>query len=307
MSLLKNELQNQIPDVQNEIKQLIADKGDKKISDVTVAQAYSGMRGIKAFVCDTSSVSADKGLIVRGIPLLDITHILPEEVFFLLLTGRLPEESELVDLKNDFSSHLDVPGYVWNLLKEMPSDSHPMTMFNTAILAMQGESVFRKRYDEGMSKSEYWEAILDDGIRLLAKLPTLGAGIYRMRFEKGERIAPDPEQDWAGNFVHMIGLPDETGDFHKLMQLYFMLHCDHEGGNVSAFASHTVASALSDPYYAVSAGLNGLAGPLHGLANQECLKFVLSVRDEFNGLPSEDELKDYCWKLLNSGLVIPVY
>ena len=307
MSLLKKELQNQIPNVQNEIKQLIADKGAKKISDVTVAQAYSGMRGIKAFVCDTSSVSADKGLIIRGIPLLDITHILPEEVFFLLLTGRLPEESELVDLKNDFSSHLDVPGYVWNLLKEMPSDSHPMTMFNTAILAMQGESVFRKRYDEGMSKSEYWEAILDDGIRLLAKLPTLGAGIYRMRFEKGERIAPDPDQDWAGNFVHMIGLSDETGDFHKLMQLYFMLHCDHEGGNVSAFASHTVASALSDPYYAVSAGLNGLAGPLHGLANQECLKFVLSVRDEFNGLPSEDELKDYCWKRLNSGRVIPGY
>ena len=307
MSLLKKELQNQIPNVQNEIKQLIADKGDKKISDVTVAQAYSGMRGIKAFVCDTSSVSADKGLIVRGIPLLDITHILPEEVFFLLLTGRLPEESEQADLKKDFSSHLGVPGYVWNLLKEMPSDSHPMTMLNTAILAMQGESVFRKRYDEGMSKSEYWEAILEDGIRLLAKLPALGAGIYRMRFRKGDRIEPDTNKDWAGNFVHMIGLPDDNGDFHKLMQLYFMLHCDHEGGNVSAFASHTVASALSDPFYAVSAGLNGLAGPLHGLANQECLKFVLDIHGHFSGAPTKDQLRDFCWNRLNSGQVIPGY
>ena len=307
MSLLKQELRKQIPDVQNEIKQLIVEKGDQKISDVTVAQAFSGLRGIKAFVCDTSSVSAEKGLIIRGIPLLEITHILPEEVFFLLLTSRLPNEEELADLKNDFSSHLEVPDYVWNVLSEMPDDAHPMTLFNTAILAMQGESVFRKKYDDGMPKTEFWEAILEDGIRLLAKLPTLGAGIYRMRFNKGDRIAPDPNQDWSGNFVHMIGLPDETGDFHKLMQLYFMLHCDHEGGNVSAFASHTVASALSDPYYAVTAGLNGLAGPLHGLANQECLKFVLSVRDEFDGLPSKEELKQYCWDRLNNGRVIPGY
>lgn len=307
MSLLKQELRKQIPRVQNEIKQLIIDKGDEKISDVTVAQAFSGLRGIKAFVCDTSSVSADKGLIIRGIPLLEITHILPEEVFFLLLTGRLPNKDELADLKNDFSSHLEVPDYVWRVLSEMPDDAHPMTLFNTGILAMQNESVFRKKYDDGMPKTEFWEAILEDGIRLLAKLPTLGAGIYRMRFNKGDRIAPDPNQDWSGNFVHMIGLPDDTGDFHKLMQLYFMLHCDHEGGNVSAFASHTVASALSDPYYAVTAGLNGLAGPLHGLANQECLKFVLSVRDEFGGVPSEEELKKYCWDRLNNGRVIPGY
>ena len=57
----------------------------------------------------------------------------------------------------------------------------------------------------------------------------------------------------------MVGLPDESGDLHKLMQLYFMLHCDHEGGNVSAFASHTVASALSDPYYAVSGWLKWIS------------------------------------------------
>jgi citrate synthase len=307
MNLLKNELKNQIPIVQDEIKQLIKEKGDEKISDVSVAQAYSGLRGIKAFVCDTSSVSAEKGLIIRGIPLLELTYILPEEVFFLLLTGKLPDSTELNDLKDEFSTHLNVPDYVWNVLDEMPDDAHPMTMFNTGILAMQGESVFRKRYDEGMPKSEYWEAILEDGIRLLAKLPALGAGIYRMRFNKGDRIAPDSKRDWAGNFVHMIGLPDETGDFHKLMQLYFMLHCDHEGGNVSAFASHTVASALSDPYYSVCAGLNGLAGPLHGLANQECLKFVLNVRDQFNGLPTEDGLREYCWSRLKSGRVIPGY
>ena len=307
MNLLKKELSDQIPKVQNEIKSLIDQKGSEKISEVTVAQAYSGLRGIKAFVCDTSSVSADKGLIIRGMPLLEITHISPEEVFFLLLTSRLPNETEINDLKKEFSKHLSVPDYVWNVLNEMPKNSHPMTMFNTGILAMQGESIFKKRYNEGMKKSEYWEAVLDDGVRLLAKLPSLGAGIYRMCFEKGDRISPDSNLDWSGNFVKMIGLSDDNGDFHKLMKLYLMLHCDHEGGNVSAFASHTVASALSDPYYAVSAGLNGLAGPLHGLANQECLKFVLNIRDHFNGVPTEDELKKFCWDRLNSGRVIPGY
>ena len=307
MSSLKEQLKNKIPVVQEEIKNLLHEKGDKKIGEVTVSQAYSGMRGIKAFVCDTSSVSADKGLIIRGKPLLDITDITPEEVFFLLLTGDLPTVDQMDSLKKEFSSHLIVPDYVWNVLKALPEDTHPMTMFNTGILAMQGESVFQKKYDKGMPKEKYWEAILDDGIRLLAKLPTLGAGIYRMRFKKGPNIAPDSTKDWAGNFVHMTGLPDEDGSFHKLMQLYFMLHCDHEGGNVSAFASHTVASALSDPYYAVSAGLNGLAGPLHGLANQECLKFVLSVFDEFKGLPNENALTEYCWNRLNNGRVIPGY
>ena len=217
MSLLKERLRQQIPQVQNNINELITEKGNEKISDVTVAQAYSGLRGIKAFVCDTSSVSADKGLIIRGTPLLDITHISPEEVFYLLIAGELPSDEELADLKNEFSKHLDVPGYVWDVLDAMPDDSHPMTMFNTGILAMQGQSVFRERYDNGMGKSEFWEAILDDGIRLLAKLPNLGAGIYRMRFKKGDRIQPDINLDWAGNFVHMIGLPDESGNFHKLM------------------------------------------------------------------------------------------
>lgn len=307
MSLLNQELKRQIPVMQKEIKDLIATKGDQKISEVTVAQAFSGLRGIKAFVCDTSSVSADKGLIIRGMPLLDITHISPEEVFYLLLTSRLPNDAELSDLKSQYSEHLDVPDYVWNVLKEMPDDSHPMTLFNTAILAMQGESVFREKYDNGMPKTEFWEAILEDGIRLLAKLPTLGAGIYRMRFNKGERIAPDSTKDWSGNFVHMTGLPDETGDFEKLMKLYFMLHCDHEGGNVSAFSGLTVASALSSPFLSVAAGLNGLAGPLHGLANQECLKFVLEVRDHFDGAPTQEELKQFCWDRLDKGRVIPGY
>jgi len=307
MSLLKRKLEEKIPLWKEEASDLIKSKGSSKISDVTVSQAYGGMRGIKGFVCDTSSVSADSGLIIRDHPLLEITHLLPEEVFILLLTGDLPTEEEVADLQNQYTKNAPVPEYVWDVLKSMPEDSHPMAMFNAGILAMQRESIFAKKYAEGMPKEDYWKYCLDDGINLLAKLPGLAAGIYRIHFNKGELIEYDSELDWAENFVHMIGIEDPTGNFKKLMQIYFMLHCDHEGGNVSAFAAHTVASALSDPYYAVSAGLNGLAGPLHGLANQACLKFVLDVLDHFSAVPSKEELKQFSWDRLNSGQVIPGY
>ncbi|MDP7126421.1 MAG: citrate (Si)-synthase, partial [Candidatus Marinimicrobia bacterium] len=307
MTLLKQKLADKISQWRDEALDLVKNTGDKKISDVTVAQAYGGMRGVRGFVCDTSSVSAEKGLIIRGHPLLEITHLLPEEIFFLLITGDLPTAEELADLKSQYSSQAVVPGYVWDVMKKMPEDSHPMAMFNTGIMVMQCESVFRRKYDAGVPREEYWEYCLEDGINLLAKLPGLAAGIYRIHFNKGDLIDHDPGLDWSENFVHMTGIDDPGGQFKKLIQLYFMLHCDHEGGNVSAFAAHTVASALSDPYYSVAAGLNGLAGPLHGLANQECLKFVLEIHDHFKSSPSKEDLKQFCWDRLNSGRVIPGY
>ena len=303
--MLQDTLAKKIPDWQKEIQDILKNKGDAIISEVTVAQAYGGMRGIKGLTCETSAVSADDGLIIRGYPLLDITHISPEEVFYLLLTGDIPNDAAIKDIQDQFRSNQDVPQYIWDLLEAMPAESHPMTMLTTAIQAMQVDSQFVKHYDEGMPKTDFWRCTLEDGIRLLGVLPGIAAGIYRMRFNKGDRITPDPTLDWAGNFAHMLGI--EGDDFKKLMRLYLMLHCDHEGGNVSAFSSLTVASALSSPFLSVAAGLNGLAGPLHGLANQECLKFVLEVRDHFKGAPTKDELKQFCWDRLNGGRVIPGY
>lgn len=307
MPTLLETLSKKIPNWRYEAKQILEEKGDKVVSNVTVAQAYGGMRGVKGLVCDTSAVSPDSGLIIRGRPLLEITDILPEEVFYLLLTGELPDKNALKDLQAQLTDHAEVPSYVWDVLHAMPKDSHPMAMFDTAILVMEKESIFRKRYDEGLQKQDYWKAILEDAIRLVAKLPAIGAGVYRIRFEKGDLIDPDKKLDWGANFAHMLGIDDPDGTLKKLMRLYLMLHCDHEGGNVSAFSGLTVASALSDPYYAVSAGLNGLAGPLHGLANQECLKFVLDIKDHFGGSPSQNELRKFVWDRLNSGRVVPGY
>lgn len=305
MSLLKKKLADQIPGLREDIRNLIKTHGGKVISDVTVQQAYGGMRGVKGMVCDTSVVEPDKGLIIRGIPVLELTDKLPEEIFWLLLTGELPSAEELKSLQDDLRQRYEVPGYVWDVLRAMPKDSHPMTMLDTGILVLQHESEFARRYSE-MAKTEYWDAALEDALRIIGMIPGIAAGVYRIRYDKGDLIAPDNSLDWAANYVHMLGL-EETEDCYDMMRLYLLLHSDHEGGNVSANTCHTVGSALSDPYYAVSAGLNGLAGPLHGLANQECLGFVLKVIERFNGVPTEKQLTDMCWELLNSGQVIPGY
>ena len=304
---LKARLAGQIPGLREQARALAKEHGDTVISKVTVAQVFGGMRGVNGLVCDTSVVEPDSGLIIRGMPIGALAQRLPEEVFYLLCTGELPSAEALASLQAEFRQHAQVPAYVWDVLRAMPEDSHPMTMYSTAVLVMERDSIFRRRYSEGMTKDEYWIAALDDSIRMIAKLPGIAAGIYRLHYGKGDPIPPDPALDWGANYAHMLGLPDPDGEFRNLMRLYMTLHSDHEGGNVSAFTCHTVGSALSDPYYAVSAGLNGLAGPLHGLANQECLKFVLEVLKKFKGVPTDEDLHTFAWVTLENGHVIPGY
>jgi citrate synthase len=305
--MLKDKLAAILPDQVSAIKQFLAENGNKVVSEVTLAQAYGGMRGIKGLVCDTSEVPPQKGLIIRGIELAELTDKLPEEILFLLLTGQLPNAAELADLQNDLKEREDVPEYVWNVIDNMPESSHPMTMFNTAILVMQNESKFAHKYEEGMPKSDYWIYTLEDALDIIAKVPAIAAYIYRKKFNKGARIESNKSYDWGKNYVHMLGFEDKEDKFAKLMRLYLTLHSDHEGGNVSAFSAGTINSALSDLYYSLSGGLNGLAGPLHGLANQECLGWVLEVMEQFGGVPSEEQIEKMAWDTLNNGQVIPGY
>lgn len=307
MSLLFKKLSEVLPPQIEKIKEFVKNYGDKVVSEVTIKQVYGGMRGVKSLVCDTSEVPPDKGLIIRGIELKELTEKIPEEILWLLLTSELPSQEELEDLQSELKNRSNVPDYVWKVIDAMPEDSHPMAMFNTAILVMQKESIFAKQYDEGMAKPDYWKATLEDLLNILAKLPAIGAYVYRKRYNKGPRIEQDLSKDWSGNYVHMLGLGDPNGEFSKLMRLYLNLHSDHEGGNVSAMTGSVVNSALSDLYYSLSAGLNGLAGPLHGLANQECLKWILETMEKFGGVPTEEQLEKFAWDTLNAGRVIPGY
>lgn len=307
MATLQQKLAQLIPEYRQKIKTFRKEHGAKEISKVTVGQFLGGLRGVYGLLCDTSLVEPDKGLIIRGYPLLEIKDKWPEEIFFCLLTGEFPDAEAKKALQQDLDKRSYVPEYVWDVLTSMPADSHPMAMLDTAILALERESVFRQRYSEGMVKDDYWLPSLEDALHILAKVPSIAAGVYRIRYDKGDIIPWTMGLDLGANYANMLGLADPIGDFAKLMRLYLTFHCDHEGGNVSAYTCFTVSSALSDPYYAVSAGLNGLAGPLHGLANQECLNWILELMQKFEGVPTKEQIKKHVEDTLAAGKVIPGY
>jgi citrate synthase len=306
MSKIIEKLNHKIESWRTEQKELLEKAGSIVMSEVTVSQAFGGMRGIRSLICDTSRVPQDEGLLIRGTPLKELFDKTPEEIFFLLLTGDLPNEDELTDFSSEIKKRKEVPNYVWDVLKKMPKDSHPMTMLSTAVLVMQRESSFAKEYDKGIRKDVYWESTLEDALNIVAKMPAIAAAIYRLRFDKGDIISPQKDMDLAGDYVYMLGLEDND-EFKDLIRLYLVAHCDHEGGNVSALATQTINSALSDLYYSISGGFNGLAGPLHGLANQESLKWMLEVMEKYNGTPSKEQVREILKETLDAGKVIPGY
>lgn len=315
MASLKEKFASKLGPMQERVRNIIKEHGDVKISDVTVTQAYGGMRGVKCMVTETSALDPYEGIRFRGFSIPELREKLPkapggeeplpEGIFYLLLTGELPTEDDVSLITKEWQKRSALPQYLIDTLKSIPKDTHPMTQFSMGILALQKDSIFAQRYREGMPKTEYWDPMYEDVMNLLAKLPHIAAYIYRKIYKNNDHIPADPDMDWGGNFAHMLGIENE--EFKELMRLYLVLHSDHEGGNVSAHTTHLVGSALSDAYYSLSAGMNGLAGPLHGLANQEVLRWIMDLRDKLGSSPSKEELKKYVWDTLNSGQVIPGY
>ena len=315
MSTLKETLLQKIEAHRQRTTRLLKQHGDVKLSDVTITQAIGGARGVRCLVTDTSYLDPMEGIRFRGKTIPETFEALPkvpgseypyvEGFWHFILTGDVPTLEQAQAAVEDFKPRARVPRYVFDVLRAMPRDTHPMTMFSAAILSMQRESVFAQAYRKGMSKMDYWDPMYEDCSNLLAKLPEIGAYIYRIKFKGDTPIQPDPNLDLGGNFAHMMGIGHPYDD---VARMYFILHSDHESGNVSAHTVHLVASALSDCYYALSAGINGLAGPLHGLANEEVLRWTQAFMEKLGGKePTEDVIKEALWETLNSGQVIPGY
>ncbi|HYK43560.1 MAG TPA: citrate (Si)-synthase, eukaryotic [Parafilimonas sp.] len=316
MGVLKDRFREKADSAAAEIKELLQANGNKVIGDVKLAQVYQGMRGITGLVTETSLLDPQEGIRFRGysIPELreklpkanDGTEPLPEGLFHLLLIGELPTNDEANHITSVLQRRSHVPTHVFATIDALPLNAHPMTMFVTAVMALQTESNFAKRYAEGMSKKDHWSAIFDDSMDLIARLPRIAAYIYRRKYKENAHIQPNGLLDWAGNLAHMMGFEDES--FKELMRLYMTIHSDHEGGNVSAHTTHLVGSALSDPYLSYAAGMNGLAGPLHGLANQEVIKWIFEMQDELGTkTPSKEQIGEYVRKTLQQGKVVPGY
>lgn len=314
MDRIKEHFATKIGPAQAEIKAFLAEHGEKSLGEITVAQVYQGMRGMTALICETSKLDAQEGIRFRGysIPELQVklpkypggAEPLPEGLFHLILMNEMPDDDDVRRLSNSWARRAIVPMHVFKAIDALPMTAHPMTQFVIAIMALRTESEFGKAYARGISKSEYWEYTYEDAMNLIARLPRVAAYIYRRTYKNGEHIEPDPKLDWAGNFAHMLGYENE--EFRELMRLYMTIHSDHEGGNVSAHAVHLVGSALSDAYQSFAAGMNGLAGPLHGLANQEVIKWTLEMLESLGTeTPSKDQIAQYVHDTLKGGKVVP--
>jgi citrate synthase len=315
--LLHEEISAKLPAWRDRMRSLAKDHADVVVDQVTIGQIVGGMRDIKSLLTDISFVDPAEGIRFRGMSIPELLKALPKGrgakmplvggLYYLLMVGDVPTREQALEVEAEWARRAIVPDYVFKMLKSMPKDTHPMTLFSQAVLALQNTSAFAKQYHLGMKKDAYWEPALEDSLNLTAQLPVIAAFIYRMKYF-GETKKPrfNPKWDYGTNFAKMLKVDDKKG-YADLARLYFILHSDHESGNVSAHAMHLVGSTLSDPYYSFSASLNGLAGPLHGLANQECLGWLIDVRTKFGGVPSRDELYKFAWDTLNGGKVIPGY
>jgi citrate synthase len=316
MGIIKDRFKAKADQANAEIKELLKEHGNKKIGEVTLSQVYQGMRGMTGLVTETSLLDAQEGIRFRGYTIPELqeklpksgsgSEPLPEGLFYLMLIGELPSEDDAEHISGVWQRRSHVPNHVFATIDALPLTTHPMTMFVVGIMALQTESNFAKRYSEGMNKKDYWDATFDDAMDLISRLPRIAAYIYRRKYKNNQHIQPNGLLDWSGNLAHMMGYEDDS--FKDLMRLYMTIHADHEGGNVSAHTTHLVGSALSDAYQSLAAGMNGLAGPLHGLANQEVIKWIFEMREQLGtDAPSKEQIVDYVKKTLEAGKVVPGY
>lgn len=300
-----------------EIKEFLKANADVQMGTYTLDSVVSGMKGMIGLITETSLLDAEEGIRFRGYSIPELreklprlegtTEPLPEGLFYLMLTGEVPSYDDMYEVGSNWTKRAVVPKHVFEVIDALPTTTHPMTQFSVAIMAMQTESEFAAAYRRGVNKKDYWLYTFEDSMNLIARLPRVAAYIYRRTYKNNVHIEPNPKLDWAANFAHMLGYGDNEG-FKELMRLYMVIHADHEGGNVSAHTTHLVGSALSDPYLSFSAAMNGLAGPLHGLANQEVIRWVLELQEALGGgKPSKQQIEEYINKTINEGKVVPGY
>eukprot|EP00980_Cylindrotheca_fusiformis_P019387 scaffold6661_cov109-Cylindrotheca_fusiformis.AAC.7 len=320
VTTLQETLAAQLPEKQKSLAALKKEHGSHVIGEVTIDQCIGGARGVKSMLWETSNLDPNEGIRFRGLTIPECQAVLPtysgvtgdgepmlESLLWLLLTSEVPTKEQVDTLTAELHSRAELPSHVIPLLNSLPKEMHPMTQMSIGLSACQTESKFSKAYADGVPKNVYHEYVLEDILKVIAVLPEIAATIYRNVYHDGV-VNKDPSLDYSGNFCRMLGYDDPS--FDELMRLYLCIHTDHEGGNASAHTTHLVGSTLSDPFLSYTAGLNALAGPLHGLANQEVLRWIQALKDKFDAEGkevNETTITEFAWDTLNAKKVIPGY
>ena len=303
MKRLVEKLSDQVvPSYRRRIADLVAAHGKNPLGSISVSQLTHGLRDVRALVCDTSVVDPGDGLKVRGRPIRALRGHPVEALFWLLLTGELPTRPELSELQAELLRRAEWPDGVETILGQVPVGTPPMSLLTILLLASRHRSRFAQVVCAGVDRQGWWRYALEDAIDILALLPLFVGAIYRLRVRSALPAAP-LALEWAERFSQLLGFDDPL--IHDLLRLSTVVHSDHESGHVSAMASHIVGSALSDPYYALAAGMCGLAGPRHGGANENATRFVLDLMRRFGGVPRTEEIEAAIVERLDRGLTIP--
>lgn len=300
-----------LPDTRTRLTTLRKTHGNVVVDNMTIGQLIGGMRGSKLLVTETSAPDPEKGILFRGLTVQEVLRRLPrnerypmvEGMLFFLVTGEIPSMDDVEDLRMELARRAHLPQDTIDLMNTLPSNMPSLTQLSAGLLSLQTYSHFAKAYNQGIKKTEYWKPIFEDSLDLIARLPVLAAYIYKTKYRRGPVERVNERLDWAANFGRMLGFNDRS--FHEYLRMYAIIHSDNGGGNVSAHATHLVASALSDPYLSYSAGLNGLSGPLHGLAGQTFMKWLTTMRSKLGDTATEARLEEYVKKTLESGERIP--
>ncbi|HSA99184.1 MAG TPA: citrate/2-methylcitrate synthase, partial [Anaerolineales bacterium] len=156
--ILHEKLSAQLPEWRERIKSLAKEHGEVKVADVTVGQVIGGMRDIKSMVTDISFVDPAEGIRFRGMSIPELLKKLPKArggkmplvggLYYLLMIGEVPTKEQAMEVEAEWAKRSNVPDYVFKMIKSMPKETHPMTLFSQAVLALQNNSVFAKKYHE---------------------------------------------------------------------------------------------------------------------------------------------------------------
>jgi len=231
---------------------------------ITTAHLDTGLRGYPVGYCRTSKVDPHQGVSYVGYPITELARREPIDIVHLMFKRELPTGEQREKLSADLKARRGIPAEVLTTLASLPKSGHPMAWLGTGLQLL------------GLhTRTGDW---MEDALNLVARTPELVAAIFRLHSGLGEPIAPSKDLGLIEDFVHMLGIPGADKDkLAELLKVFYILHVDHGGGNLSTFTGKAVASGHADIFTAMSAAMGALSGPLHGGANQACLEQLREV------------------------------
>ena len=230
-------------------------------------------------------IDGDEGILrYRGYAIEDLAENASfVEVAYLLIKGELPTAEQLKSFEERIAQHAEAPQGIYDLVAAMPEDAHPMSILSTAVSAL---GTFNQDTIDVYDDAQMEEA----AVRLLGAMPVLTALAHRRRFGVDSVLRPEPQYGLVGNFFRSnFGVSGEeyasSENVRKALDLLFILHADHEQ-NCSTSSVRLVGSSEANLYQSVVAGINALAGPLHGGANSAVLEMLEEISQSDDGAES---------------------